>query len=57
MTRDNKVKVEVISEPKIIEVRQGYIQGSSDRIEVQVCVACGAILFDPILHWKWHNDS
>lgn len=51
-----KIKVEMISQRKIIDVVRGYFRGSPDRIEVDVCVTCGAVVFDPIGHHTWHQS-
>lgn len=54
MSKD-KVKIEILAKRKVLNVMPGYLRGSVDRIEVDVCVKCAAIVFDPIAHDKWHR--
>lgn len=51
------VKVETVTERKEIMVGEGYLRGSPSRVEVDVCVKCGAIVFDPLLHHTWHRSN
>ena len=53
----SKIKVEMITERKIIVVQPGMLFTSPDRIEVDVCLRCGAMVFDPIQHDTWHRGS
>ena len=53
----NKIKVEIITVPKILDVVPGYFRGSASRVEVDVCVKCGAIVFDPVVHDTWHRSE
>lgn len=53
----NKIKVEIITERKVLDVVPGYFRGSADRVEVNVCVRCGAIVFDPVRHHEWHRSA
>lgn len=53
----HKVTVEILTERKVLDVRPGYFQGSADRVEVDVCVKCAAIVFDPIAHDTWHRSD
>ncbi|MCT2085059.1 hypothetical protein M3D75_02920 [Microbacterium enclense] len=46
----------VIAEPKILPVVPGYLAGSADRVEVMVCTACAAVVFDPIQHDRFHSS-
>lgn len=41
------MKITVVTERKIIDVVPGYSRGSADRVEVDVCVSCGSVVFDP----------
>lgn len=50
-----KIKVEMITERQIIGVRPGVLSTSPDRIEVDVCMKCAAVVFDPIQHDTWHR--
>lgn len=52
-----KIKVEMLTERKIIVVRPGILFTSPDRIEVDVCLKCGAVVFDPIQHDTWHRAA
>lgn len=52
-----KIKVEVITKRQIIVVQPGMLFTSPDRIEVDVCVKCGAVVFDPIQHDTWHRAT
>lgn len=52
-----QIKVEIITERKIIVVQPGMLYASPDRIEVDVCVTCGAVVFDPIQHDTWHRTT
>jgi hypothetical protein len=52
-----KVKVTMITERKIIEVQPGWLRDSRARIEVDVCVTCAAIVFDPVTHDIWHRST
>lgn len=51
------VKIEVITERKIITVQPGMLITSPGRIEVDVCVKCGAVVFDPVQHDIWHRAT
>jgi hypothetical protein len=51
-----KVKVTIITERKIIEVQPSWLVAAPDRIEVDVCVTCAAIVFDPVAHDMWHRS-
>lgn len=52
----NKVKITIVSERKIIDVRPSALSGYPDRIEVDVCVKCAAVVFDPVAHDLWHSS-
>jgi hypothetical protein len=52
-----KFKVEMITERKIIVVQPGMLFTSPGRIEVDVCLKCGAVVFDPIQHDTWHRTA
>lgn len=49
-----KIKVKMLTERKIITVTPGMLVHSPDRIEVDVCLDCGAVVFDVVRHDKWH---
>ena len=51
------VKVETLTERKAIMVCEGDLRGSPSRVEVDVCVKCGAIVFEPLLHHTWHRGN
>ncbi len=48
--------LKIITERKIIDVRPGMLYGSPDRVEVDVCTDCAAIVFDPVQHDIWHTN-
>lgn len=50
------IKIEMLTERKVIDVVPGFLRGSSDRVEVDVCLKCGAVVFDFVRHDKWHRD-
>lgn len=52
-----KPKIEIITERKQLQVRQPWIRGGTDFIEVDVCAKCSAIVFDPIDHFEWHRKE
>lgn len=54
---ENKLTVEILTERKVLDVLPGYFRGSADRVEVDVCVKCAAIVFDPIAHDMWHRSA
>jgi hypothetical protein len=49
-------KVEIISERKIYDLKPSPLRYHPDRIEVDVCVKCGAVVFDVIQHDMWHRS-
>lgn len=56
-TTAQDTEVEMLTVRRIIVVQPGMIFGSLDRIEVDVCVKCGAVVFDPIQHNIWHRAA
>jgi hypothetical protein len=52
-----KIDIQIITERKIIYVVPGYTRGSADRVEVDVCKTCGAVVFDPLAHYTWHREQ
>lgn len=50
-----KIKVEMLTEQKIIDVEPGFLVGSPGRVRVDVCLKCGAVIFDPLRHDDWHR--
>lgn len=55
MTDDPSVSIRRLTEQRVIEVQMGLLRGSRNRIYVDVCVECGAVVFDLIRHDTWHN--
>jgi hypothetical protein len=49
-----KITIRIISEPKILYVQRGDIAGSYDRVHVDVCTTCAAVVFDSVVHDVWH---
>lgn len=47
----------IVTERKIIDVQQGWLQGSPSCIHVDVCTTCASVVFDPIGHDKWHRTQ
>ena len=52
-----KIKVEILTVHRTIAVRPGMLYGSPGQIDVDVCVKCGAVVFDPIQHDTWHRAA
>lgn len=50
-----KIKIKMITERKIITIQPGFLYSSPDRIEVDVCLDCGAVVFDVVRHGTWHT--
>lgn len=48
------IQITMLTERKIIEVRPGTLLDSPDRIYVDVCLVCGAGVFDIWRHDRWH---
>ena len=46
-----KTRVVITTERKTLDVVPGY------RVEVDVCMKCSAIVFDPITHYVWHRGG
>ena len=55
--KGKKIKIEMITVRKVIIVQPGMLVTSPDRIEVDVCIKCGAVVFDPIQHGTWHRAT
>ena len=53
----NKVKMIPMTERKAIDVQKARLTVFPDFIYVNVCVRCDAIVFDPIGHYKWHEEK
>lgn len=53
--KNPKIRVEMITHRKAIDVTPGMLVGYPDRVEVDVCVKCAAVVFDPIHHDLWHR--
>lgn len=49
-----KINVEMLTERHILPVMQPYLKTSPDRVEVDVCRECGAVVLDPMCHILWH---
>lgn len=54
--KKNRLDLKIISEPKIIYVQPGYAAGSHDRVQVDVCTTCAAVVFDSEAHDLWHTS-
>ncbi|WP_114589402.1 hypothetical protein [Microbacterium arborescens] len=52
-----KIDIQIITERKTLYVLPGYTRGSADRVEVDVCKTCAAVVFDPIAHDTWHREQ
>lgn len=50
-------KLRIISEAKILHVKPGYLAGSSDRVQIDVCTTCSAVVFDSVAHDRWHRST
>lgn len=53
----DKVKVTIITERRSLVVREGMLRGGASYVDVDVCVECGAIVFDPVHHDRWHSTQ
>jgi len=51
------IKIEMLTERKALPVTPGILRGSSDRVDVDVCLTCGAIIFDLFRHIEWHEAA
>lgn len=54
---DKRIKIEILTDRKIIPVSPPPLRGAPDRIEVDVCRTCGAVVFDFIRHDDWHRKE
>lgn len=52
-----KANVEILTNRKLIYVTPAIIAGAADRILVDVCVKCGAVVFDVVRHDIWHRAA
>lgn len=52
-----KIQVKMITVRKSIDVTPGMLYHSPGRVEVDVCVTCGAVVFDVFLHDRWHRET
>ena len=52
-----KTKFKVPTLRRALVVLPGLLVGSPDRVEVDGCVECGAVVFDPIQHHTWHRAA
>ena len=52
-----KVKTLTIAERRVIPVVRPYLVAGAERIEVDVCTVCFAVVLQPIDHWKWHEKE
>ena len=53
-----KTRVVITTERRQLPVRFGAMSGgSTDAVEVDVCMKCSAIVFDPITHYVWHRGG
>ena len=51
-----KVRVTMITQRVALGVTPSWLRGGPDRVEVDACVTCGAVVIDPILHDTWHRS-
>ncbi|QGJ88947.1 hypothetical protein PBI_TEAMOCIL_96 [Microbacterium phage Teamocil] len=57
MSDQPKIAVTIITQRRSLDVREGYLRGSGSFVDVDVCVACGSIVFDPVVHDQWHTSA
>lgn len=38
-------------------VQPSMLQGGYPRVPVNVCPDCGSVIFDPLLHERWHKEA
>ena len=50
-----RITIEMLTERKLIDVVPGTFRHDPPRIFVDVCVKCGAVVFDVVQHDSWHR--
>lgn len=55
--KGGKIKVRIVTERRVLEVAPAYLRGAADRVYVDVCVECSAVVFDPHAHDTWHRSA
>ncbi|WOF23828.1 hypothetical protein N8K70_03870 [Microbacterium betulae] len=55
MAEGGKVEIKMLTERKVLPVQSGWLADSADRVEVDVCLECGAVVFDVVRHDEWHE--
>ena len=53
----NKIKVVMLTTRRALIVQPGLLRGSPGQVEVDVCLTCGSVAVDPILHDAWHRAT
>ncbi len=48
------MEIKMLTERKQIDVSPGVLVGQPDRVYVDVCLDCGAVVFDVVRHDRWH---
>ncbi len=52
-------KIDIIAERHTLDVDKAVLRGWPDKVYVDVCTKCGAIVFDVVkhdlFHTKWHK--
>lgn len=49
--------VRIVTTRESLPVQPSMLRGGRDSIQVDVCVDCGAILFDALKHVLWHSKA
>lgn len=57
MADGNEINVEMLTVRRILNVEPSWLGGSPDRVRVDVCVKCGAVVFDVVGHDLWHRGE
>jgi len=53
----SEAEVTILTERRVVDVTPGLFVGSNDRVEFDVCVTCGSVVFDVVLHDAWHRTQ
>lgn len=48
--------ITMLTERKALAVSPAFLRGSPSTVEVDVCLTCGAVVFDIIRHDLWHTS-
>ena len=51
------MKITMLTERKALAVAPGLLRSSPSTVEVDVCLTCGAVVFDIIRHDRWHTSA